>query len=86
MQATQPGTQPETQPGTQPETQPGTLPGTQPGAAGTEKITLLSENPTVSKLTRMVDERKRATEMERKSLRNNKRTEKSDECCLCTMS
>ena len=37
---------------------------------------MLSENPTVSKLTRMVDERKRATEMERKSLKGVKEERK----------
>ena len=38
------------------------------------------ENPTVPKVTRMADERQRGTEEVQKSLRNEKGTEKSDEC------
>ena len=43
------------------------------------KITLLSESPTVPKVTRIVDERKRGTEEVRKSLRSGNGTEKPDE-------
>ena len=50
------------------------------GIREAQTITLLSENPTVHKLTRVVDERKRGTEEVRKSLRKGKGTEKSDEC------
>ena len=42
-------------------------------------ITYASEDPTVQKLTRSVEERKRGTEEERKSLRKGKGAEKSEE-------
>ena len=44
------------------------------------QITSASENPTIPKVTRISDERRRGTEEELKSLRNGKGTEKSDEC------
>ena len=40
---------------------------------------MLSENPTVPKVTRIADERKRKTEEERKNLRNGGGTENIDE-------
>ena len=43
------------------------------------EFTLLSENPTVPKVTRNVGEREKGTEEVRKSLRNGSGTEKSDE-------
>ena len=51
------------------------------------RITLLSENPTVSKLTRVIDERKTRTKDVRKSLRNGKGAEKERKSllyCVCT--
>ena len=48
-------------------------------AAETKGVTLLSENPTVPKVMRIVDERRRGTEEVRKSLRNDNGTEKTDE-------
>ena len=43
------------------------------------KIAYASENPTVRKVTRIADERRRGTEEERENMRNGIGTEKSDE-------
>ena len=48
-------------------------------AASATQLPSSSENPTVPKVTRIADERKRGIEEEQKSLRNGKGVEKSDE-------